>query len=102
MSRPKSWFSFLQLKHGLARKRAMFENVHIDWRISSHENDGSTDFSEDELDDINGYHNHMNNNNVTRTPDRFQRKKQFDEVGKKVQFVTVLIGEAASGGQFGN
>ena len=73
----------MQLKHGLARKRAMFENVHIDWRISSHENDGSTDFSEDELDDINGYHNHMNNNNVTRTPDRFQRKIQLDEAGKK-------------------
>ena len=60
----------LQLLHGLQRKRAMFENVQIDWRITPHENDGSTDFSEDELDDLNGY----NNNNVTRTPDRFQRK----------------------------
>ena len=58
----------------MQRKRAMFENVHIDWRITSHD-DGSTDFSDDDgLDDdrINGYNN--NNNNVTRTPDRFTRK----------------------------
>ena len=37
---------YFQLSHALQRKKTMFENVNIDWRISH--DDGSTDFSDDE------------------------------------------------------
>ena len=58
----------------------MFENVHIDWHITSHENDGSTDFSDDEtLDDHSSYPKliNNNNNNALRTPERSTNRCKF-------------------------
>ena len=37
---------YLQLSHALQRKKTMFENVNIDWRMQP--DDGSTDFSDDD------------------------------------------------------
>ena len=70
--------SILQLLHALDQNspKSTFENVRIyNWRISLHENDGSTDFSDDEnLDDHHVPYpyqiNNNNNNNVLRTPER--------------------------------
>ncbi|XP_074599404.1 arfGAP domain of ASAP isoform X2 [Brevipalpus obovatus] len=39
------------LEHALSNKKSLFENVNIDWRLVSNNEDVSTDFSEDDLAD---------------------------------------------------
>ena len=52
----------LQLIHSLQRKKTMFENVNIDWHLTHDE--GSTDFSDDEM--LDDHHQHRQNG--ARTP----------------------------------
>ena len=64
-------FQPFQLLHALQRKKTMFENVNIDWHIS--QDDGSTDFSDDEtLDDPSSTTTTTTRLNGTRTPERSQ------------------------------
>jgi Arf-GAP/SH3 domain/ANK repeat/PH domain-containing protein len=56
----------LQLLHALQRKKTMFENVNIDWHIS--QDDGSTDFSDDETLDDPSSTTTSSRLNGTRTP----------------------------------
>jgi Arf-GAP/SH3 domain/ANK repeat/PH domain-containing protein len=57
-----------QLLHALQRKKTMFENVNIDWHIS--QDDGSTDFSDDETLDDPSTTTTTSRLNGTRTPER--------------------------------